>query len=310
MLDSSRQGGGRIQPRRWTGKSIGANGPRAFGRQQLEEAARSRAAIGQTTTPTGIKLPRLRCRDSTSRARSSGYLWRGSARRISFVERRLSARCTCANVQRPRRRRAATEEPTRLFAGLGLAEDTNARFHFLTSHQHSVRLSTAFDGPTLYGLDSDADGVFGKIGEGGVAIDTVEDMDAPLRRLRSRATTNFSRLDDHQRPGADDPGDVSSPRPSGASARTSSRKLRGTVQADMLKEVQAQNEMLFPIDASLRFLTDMVEYTHAAHAALVSDLDQRLPHRRGRRHAGAAGGVHAVQRLRLRRACSASAGWT
>jgi len=69
------------------------------------------------------------------------------------------------------------EEPTRLFAGLGLAEDTNERFHYLTRHQQSIRLSTAFDGPTLYGLDSDADGVFGKIGEGGVAIDTIEDMD-------------------------------------------------------------------------------------------------------------------------------------
>src|SRR5215467_11766016 len=68
------------------------------------------------------------------------------------------------------------EEPTRLFSGLMLAEDTNERFHYLTRHQRTHRLSTAFDGPTLYGLDSDADGVFGKIGEGGVAIDTVEDM--------------------------------------------------------------------------------------------------------------------------------------
>src|SRR5436853_7626124 len=57
-----------------------------------------------------------------------------------------------------------------------LAEDTNKRFHFLSAHQRSKRLSTAFDDPTLYGIDSDADGVFGKIGEGGVAIDTVEDM--------------------------------------------------------------------------------------------------------------------------------------
>src|SRR6266550_863222 len=68
------------------------------------------------------------------------------------------------------------EEPTRLFSGLMLAEDTNERFHYLTRHQRTHRLSTAFDGPTLYGIDSDADGVFGKIGEGGVAIDTVEDM--------------------------------------------------------------------------------------------------------------------------------------
>ena len=48
------------------------------------------------------------------------------------------------------------EEPTRLFAGLGLADDTNRRFHYLTKHQRSIRLSTAFDGPTLYGMDSDA----------------------------------------------------------------------------------------------------------------------------------------------------------
>src|ERR1043166_70050 len=68
------------------------------------------------------------------------------------------------------------EEPTRLFSGLMLAEDTNERFHYLTRHQRTQRLSTAFDGPTLYGIDSDADGVFGKIGEGGVAIDSVEDM--------------------------------------------------------------------------------------------------------------------------------------
>src|SRR5256714_5222010 len=68
------------------------------------------------------------------------------------------------------------EEPTRLFSGRMLAEDTNKRFHFLSAHQRSKRLSTAFDGPTLYGIDSDADGVFGKIGEGGVAVDTVEDM--------------------------------------------------------------------------------------------------------------------------------------
>src|SRR5450432_4072499 len=69
------------------------------------------------------------------------------------------------------------EEPTRLFAGFGLAEDTNRRFHYLTKQQRSLRLSTAFDGPTLYGIDSDADGVFGKIGEGGVAVDTIEDME-------------------------------------------------------------------------------------------------------------------------------------
>src|SRR5438477_13192982 len=68
------------------------------------------------------------------------------------------------------------EEPTRLFSGLMLAEDTNERFHYLPAPQRTHRLSTAFDGPTLYGIHSDADGVFGEIGEGGVPVDTVEDM--------------------------------------------------------------------------------------------------------------------------------------
>src|SRR5213075_3158558 len=154
---------------------------------------------------------------------------------------------------------ATLEEPTRLFAGLGLAEDTNARFHFLTRHQKSIRLSTAFDGPTLYGLDSDADGVFGKIGEGGVAIDTVEDMD----RLYAKFPLGDRRFSVSMT--------INGPAPillamyvAAAKRRFGPRvvaKLRGTVQADVLKEVQAQNEMIFPLDASLRFLTDMTEFT-------------------------------------------------
>ena len=70
---------------------------------------------------------------------------------------------------------ASTGRTERGCLGFNAGEDTNQRFHYLTRHQRTHRLSTAFDGPTLYGLDSDADGVFGKIGEGGVAI-TVEDM--------------------------------------------------------------------------------------------------------------------------------------
>ena len=155
----------------------------------------------------------------------------------------------------------APEEPTRLFAGLGLAEDTNERFHFLTRHQRSIRLSTAFDGPTLYGLDSDTDGVFGKIGEGGVAIDTIEDME----RLFARFPLGAERLSVSMT--------INGPAPAilamyvaAARRRFGAKvtgKLRGTIQADILKEVQAQNEIIFPLDASLRFLTDMVGYTTA-----------------------------------------------
>src|SRR5262249_2035548 len=108
-----------------------------------------------------------------------------------------------------------------------------------------------FDGPTLYGLDSDADGVFGKIGEGGVAVDTIEDME--------RLYTGF-RLDD---PHFSVSMTINGPAPIilamyvAAAQRRLGRsglsKLRGTVQADILKEVQAQNEIIFPIEASLRF---------------------------------------------------------
>src|SRR6185437_8451054 len=141
------------------------------------------------------------------------------------------------------------EEPTRLFSGLMLAEDTNKRFHFLSAHQRSKRLSTAFDGPTLYGIDSDADGVFGKIGEGGVAVDTVEDM-VRLYDGFEVGAPNFSASMT-----------ISGPAPiimamyiAAAKRRFGAKvvpNLRGTIQADIFKEVQAQNETIFPTEASL-----------------------------------------------------------
>ena len=140
-----------------------------------------------------------------------------------------------------------------------LAEDTNERFHFLGAHQRSKRLSTAFDGPTLYGIDSDAPGILGKIGEGGVAVDTVEDM-VRLYDGFDLGSPDFSASMT-----------ISGPAPiimamyiAAAKRRFGSGivpKLRGTIQADIFKEVQAQNETIFPVEASLRFLTDMMEFT-------------------------------------------------
>src|SRR5437879_10923891 len=145
------------------------------------------------------------------------------------------------NLQKANRK---SEEPTRLFAGLGLAADTNRRFHYLTRQQKTIRLSTAFDGPTLYGLDSDVDGVFGKIGEGGVAIDTIEDIE----RLYAGFQLGGDRFSVSMT--------INGPAPiilamyiAAAQRRFGPRvlpNLRGTVQADILKEVQAQNEIIFP----------------------------------------------------------------
>ena len=225
-----------------------------FGKALLERWQKIRQGVGEVTTPTGLKLPCLALPMTDEPGEVARYLFgEGLPGEFPFTNaayREMYLESETGNGK--------TEEPTRLFAGLGLAEETNERFHYLTRHQHSARLSTAFDGPTLYGVDSDADGVFGKVGEGGVAVDTVDDME--------RLYAGFPLGDEHMSVSMT----INGPAPAilamfvaAAKRRFGSDvvpKLRGTIQADVLKEVQAQNEILFPIDASLRFLTDMVEF--------------------------------------------------
>ncbi|HXJ56037.1 MAG TPA: methylmalonyl-CoA mutase family protein [Verrucomicrobiae bacterium] len=248
----------------------------ASGEKARQRWRQIQAGIRHVTTPTGLTLPRLALPQTEDPGEITRYLhgeglpgefpyvnaaypelYTVPATAVSSTEAgsgSSSSTPPSASPEPPK-----TEEPTRLFAGLGLAEDTNHRFRFLTRQQKSIRLSTAFDGPTLYGLDSDADGVFGKIGEGGVAIDTIEDME--------RLYDGFPLGDEHFSVSMT----INGPAPIllamyvAAAKRRGGRgivsKLRGTVQADILKEVQAQNEIIFPLEASLRFLTDMVEFT-------------------------------------------------
>ena len=223
-----------------------------------------RESVGTVKTPTGLELPAVALPESDEPGEIARFVFGdGLPGEFPFTNsiHRQMYECPAARDPKSEIRNPSIEEPTRLFAGLGLAEDTNERFHYLTKHQRSIRLSTAFDGPTLYGLDSDADGVFGKIGEGGVAVDTIEDM----VRLFDRFPLGAERLSVSMT--------INGPAPiilamyvAAARRRFGAKivgKLRGTIQADILKEVQAQNETIFPLDASLRFLTDMVEYTTA-----------------------------------------------
>jgi len=217
-----------------------------------------RERVPLVETPTGLKLPRLALPQTDEPGEIVRFLiGEGLPGEFPFVNGAYREMYLAkSEIRNPK---SGIEEPTRLFAGLGLAEDTNRRFHYLTRQQRSIRLSTAFDGPTLYGMDSDADGVFGKIGEGGVAIDTVEDM----QRLYAGFPLDGDRCSVSMT--------INGPAPvilamyvAAAKRRFGPSvvaKLRGTVQADILKEVQAQNEIIFPLDASLRFLTDMVEFT-------------------------------------------------
>ncbi|MGZ4966382.1 MAG: methylmalonyl-CoA mutase family protein [Chthoniobacterales bacterium] len=249
-----------------------------FGRQLLNRWDEIKRSIKIGRAPTGLKLPRLALPEIDEPGEIARFLlgdglpgefpYLNGAYREMYLEPWRDPEIEIGNYEKNGHgkngkngaaRLKETEEPTRLFSGLMLAEDTNKRFHFLSAHQRSKRLSTAFDGPTLYGIDSDADGVFGKIGEGGVAVDTVEDME--------RLYAGF----DMGSPDFSASMTISGPAPiimamyiAAAKRRFGPGvvpKLRGTIQADIFKEVQAQNETIFPVEASLRFLGDMMEWT-------------------------------------------------
>ncbi len=253
-----------------------------FGQQMVNRWKEIKAKIPVGRAPTGLPLPRLALPEIDEAGEITRYLlgdglpgefpFLNGAYREMYLEPMQTSAIETASLEKNSHGKKSkmggskngaqppqAEEPTRLFSGLMLAEDTNERFHFLGAHQRSKRLSTAFDGPTLYGIDSDADGVFGKIGEGGVAVDTVEDM-VRLYDGFDLGSPDFSASMT-----------ISGPAPiimamyiAAAKRRFGSGivpKLRGTIQADIFKEVQAQNETIFPVEASLRFLTDMMEFT-------------------------------------------------
>ena len=213
--------------------------------------AKIKASVETTKSPTGTVIPRLALPPTDEPGAIADYLL-GQGLPGEFPYANAAYREMYLNKS------SGGEEPMRLFAGLGLAEDTNARFKYLNKNQKSLRLSTAFDGPTLYGIDSDAEGVLGKVGEGGVAIDTVEDM------MRLFAGFDLTRKDASVSMTMNAPAPIILAMFIAAAKRRfgpdSVPNLRGTIQADMLKELQAQNEVIFPVDASLRFLCDMIEW--------------------------------------------------
>ncbi len=252
-----------------------------FGRQMLDRWDEIKRNIKVGRAPTGLELPRLALPEIDEPGEITRYLLgdglpgefpylNGAYREMyleplrpsetgSFGKNGHGKSGHAKNGKDGVAKLQETEEPTRLFSGMGLPDDTNKRFHYLGAHQRSKRLSTAFDGPTLYGIDSDADGVFGKIGEGGVAVDTVEDMERLYAGFDMGAPSFSASMT------------ISGPAPiimamyiAAAKRRFGPDvvpKLRGTIQADIFKEVQAQNETIFPVEASLRFLGDMMEWT-------------------------------------------------
>ncbi len=164
----------------------------------------------------------------------------------------------------------ADEDPKRQFAGEGGPKRTNARFHYLSKNDTAKRLSTAFDSVTLYGEDPAVrPDIYGKIGESGVSICTLEDMmelykgfdltspstsvsmtingPAPIILALFMNTAINNKLGESDQENREKMVEVM-------------RQVRGTVQADILKEDQAQNTCIFSLEFALKMMGDVQEF--------------------------------------------------
>jgi methylmalonyl-CoA mutase len=171
------------------------------------------------------------------------------------------------------------EDPARMFAGEGDPFRTNRRFKLVSEGQPATRLSTAFDSVTLYGRDpGESPDVYGKVGTSGVSIATLDDMKVLYDGFDlASPTTSVSMTINGPAPtilayflntaidqGLDAFADSRGRRPTEAeSAQIRARVLstvRGTVQADILKEDQGQNTCIFSTEFSLRMMSDIQEW--------------------------------------------------
>jgi methylmalonyl-CoA mutase len=171
------------------------------------------------------------------------------------------------------------EDPTRMFAGEGDAFRTNQRFKRLSEGMPAHRLSTAFDSVTLYGWDPDLrPDIYGKVGNSGVSIATLDDMKvlysdfdlcapttsvsmtingpAPMILAMFMNTAIDQQIEKFQLENGRDPTATEHVK---IKAWTLSA-VRGTVQADILKEDQGQNTCIFSTEFALKMMGDMQEY--------------------------------------------------
>lgn len=171
------------------------------------------------------------------------------------------------------------EDPKRQFAGEGTPERTNKRFHYLCRNDDAKRLSTAFDSVTLYGHDPDyRPDIYGKVGESGVSVCTLDDMkklyagfDLCDPKTSVSMTINGpapillamffnTAIDQQVEKFKAEHGREPTPEEYEAIKARTLRTVRGTVQADILKEDQGQNTCIFSIDFALRMMGDIQQY--------------------------------------------------
>ncbi len=171
------------------------------------------------------------------------------------------------------------EDPTRMFAGEGDAFRTNRRFRMLSEHSEAKRLSTAFDSVTLYGYDPDErPDIYGKIGNSGVSIATLDDLkvlysgfDLCSPKTSVSMTINGpaptilamflnAAIDQQLEKFAAEQGREPSFDEAERIRAWTLENMRGTVQADILKEDQGQNTCIFSTEFALKMMGDIQEY--------------------------------------------------
>ncbi|MED4456058.1 fused isobutyryl-CoA mutase/GTPase IcmF [Metabacillus fastidiosus] len=171
------------------------------------------------------------------------------------------------------------EDPKRQFAGEGTPERTNRRFHYLSKNDDAKRLSTAFDSVTLYGENPDhRPDIYGKVGESGVSICTIEDMKKLYKSFDlCSPSTSVSMTINGPAPiilamflntVIDQQAELKKQELGRELTLTeceevkaySLQTVRGTVQADILKEDQGQNTCIFSTEFALRLMGDIQQY--------------------------------------------------
>lgn len=171
------------------------------------------------------------------------------------------------------------EDPTRMFAGEGDPFLTNKRFKYLSKDSDAKRLSTAFDSVTLYGWDPDErPDIYGKVGNSGVSVATLDDMKvlfdgfdlcapstsvsmtingpAPMILAMFLNTAIDQQLDKFEKENNRKPTEDEANKVRAWALET----VRGTVQADILKEDQGQNTCIFSTEFALKMMGDIQEY--------------------------------------------------
>lgn len=171
------------------------------------------------------------------------------------------------------------EDPKRQFAGEGTPERTNKRFHYLSKDDDAKRLSTAFDSVTLYGEDPHTrPDIYGKVGESGVSICTLEDMKklyagfdlcAPSTSVSMTingpapiilAMFMNTAIDQQVQKREQQLGRTLTVEEFTETREQTMQVVRGTVQADILKEDQGQNTCIFSTEFALRMMGDIQQY--------------------------------------------------